>query len=1109
MLAVKLLGGLSLEGEQSGVARPAAQRHRLALLALLALAHPRGTSRHRLMAYLWPDRDEAHARNLLKQAVHALRKALGEGAILSAGDELRLDAGLVACDLLAFEAALATRELERAVGLYTGPLLDGFHLPNAAEFEQRMDVERDRLRRRFVEALETLAEQAAARRDWVGAVAWRRRVAAEEPYSGLVTVRLMEALDASGDRAGAINQARLHALLLQQQFEAAPDEQVVALAERLRTEPAGGEDRSPAERPRPARPPRGRARVAPFAPHRRSPSYPLVGRAAEWERLRAAWAATAAGASHFALITGEAGIGKTRLAEELLEWAGREGIDVARTRSYAAEGQLAYAPVTDWLRAAALQPGLEALDTASLAEVARLVPELREGRPDLPAPEPLTESWQRQRLFTGITRTLLAGRDALMLVIDDLQWCDQDTLQWLHYLLRFETDARLLVIGTARADEVPMDHPLTTFVHDLRRRDQATEIVLCPLDADATAILASQVAGRALPADAAAHLYRETEGHPLFVVESVRVRLLDPVPSGVAESDALPAPGAAAVGANGSLPPHVQAVIHTRLAQLSPAARRVAGVAATIGRDFTLAVLSRACDPSDGTPLDSLDELWQRRIIREHDAGRFDFSHDKLREVAYAAMGPVRRRVLHRRVAEALRLQHDADLDAVGGQIAGHYERGGLPEAAIPFHARAAEAAKRIYANEEAIGHLERALALLATLPRDDGRDRRELALRIALLPPLRVTRGWASPALGECAARARSLCDHVGTDAERFRVTSEMVSFQFVRGTNFRAALETAEEALGLAAAQDDPSLLTPAHHWVGITHCHRAEFAAAREHLERATALYDRRHHQGHVLRFGTDFGVFSHAFASHAHWHLGHADRAVRLSRQALELSEELTHPFSRTIALAYDAMLQQFLGDVEAVAAQAAALLELSARQGFPYYHAWGTILEGWAIGVRHDADRGVARLRDGLAAMRATGAHVRRSYYLSLLAELSARTGEVEPGLALLDEALRFAQETGEHWKDAELHRLRGELLLARPADEHEAEDAFRRAAEIARRQDARLLELRAAVSLGRLLQRRQRRAEAREMLAEARAWFTEGFGTADLRQADALLGELS
>jgi DNA-binding SARP family transcriptional activator len=242
MLLFRLLGGPSLCDNGSTLTGPATQRHRLALLALLASSRSRPQSRDKLVAWLWPERDVEHARNLLNQGVHVLRRAIGEAGIISVQDELRLDPAAVACDVIAFEDAMAAGELERAVGLYTGPFLDGFHLPGASEFEHWVDGERDRLRRVYTRSLETLAEAAEEREEWSRAVERWRGLVTEEPYDARVTLRLMRALERVGDRAGALQQARLHASLLQQEFEAGPDPDVVALADRLRTEPPNGDN---------------------------------------------------------------------------------------------------------------------------------------------------------------------------------------------------------------------------------------------------------------------------------------------------------------------------------------------------------------------------------------------------------------------------------------------------------------------------------------------------------------------------------------------------------------------------------------------------------------------------------------------------------------------------------------------------------------------------------------------------------------------------------------------------------------------------------------------------------------------------------------------------
>jgi tetratricopeptide (TPR) repeat protein len=421
-----------------------------------------------------------------------------------------------------------------------------------------------------------------------------------------------------------------------------------------------------------------------------------------------AWRAVAAGGEpHVVMLCGEAGIGKTRLVEDLLQWAARQGIASANARCYAAEGELAYAPVTAWLRAHPLTP----LEDVWLAEVARLLPEVLAQRPGLPRPGALTEAWQRERIFEALSRAILGINQPLLLTIDDLQWCDLDTLEWLHFLLRFDRGARLLVVGTYRPEEIADGPPLASWLQALRLEGQVTEVDLPPLDEASTRTLATRVAGREIDIETGQLLYRETEGNPLFVVETVRAGLPvhgQKLDAGLAQK--LPydsSPG------DTSLPPKVQSVLEARLAQLSPPTRELAGLAATIGRQFSFKLLARASGYDEDTLVRELDEMWQRRIVREHGADAYDFSHDKLRDVAYRSMSVARRRLMHRNAAQALEALHAAEVDPVSRQVAAHYERAGLPELAVPYYLRAAGVARQVYANYEAITCYQRALAFL------------------------------------------------------------------------------------------------------------------------------------------------------------------------------------------------------------------------------------------------------------------------------------------------------------------------------------------------------------------------------------------------------------
>ncbi len=653
------------------------------LLAYLVLHRRAPQPRHHLAFLLWPDSSEAQARTNLRYLLHQLRRALPDVDMFLCAKGMtlqwRTDAPFT-LDATDLEGAMAQADqaeqtgkqvemqmaLEKAVALYQDDLLlscyDDWILP-----------ERERLRQLFIEALERLILLLENKRDYSKAIRYAQRLLQHDPLHEATYRHLMRLHALSGDRAGAVRVYHTCETILERELAVGPSPATREVYERLLNMEA--------------LPPSAAMPSAVLAA-----ASPLVGRNEEWARLLAAWRTAAAGRSHFILLVGEAGIGKTRLAEELLQWVGRQGIATASARCYAAKDTLAYAPVVAWLRSRPLLP----LDKLWLSEIALLLPELLIDHPDLPQQGPLTEYWQRQRLFEALARAILVAQP-LLLLIDDLLWCDRDTLEWLNYLLHSHSQAYLLVVGTLRAEEMGAEHPLGALLTALRRSGQLTEIALEPLNEDETKTLATNVAGRELALGLAGQLYRETEGNPLFVVETVRAGL----GKGGGE------------WAGMSLPPTVQAVITARLAQLSPDARGLVSLAATIGREFNFSVLAKASSAGEDTLLRSLDELWQRRIVREHGVDAYDFSHDKIREVAYSAISAARRRLLHRHVAEAVEAVYVGDLDTHSTQLAAHYERAGLPKRAIRYYQRAAEVARRVYASKEAIDHIHKALDLL------------------------------------------------------------------------------------------------------------------------------------------------------------------------------------------------------------------------------------------------------------------------------------------------------------------------------------------------------------------------------------------------------------
>lgn len=1093
-LQVKLLGGFSLSmGDQplTGINTPRLQ----SLAAYLILHHSAPQSRQHVAFLFWPDATDAQARNNLRQLLHHLRAALPKPDTFLYADATTLywqSKPALTLDVDDFEAAIvqarasrsvgddatARAALERAVGLYRGDLL-----PSC--YDDWIVPERARLRDLLTHALDTLLSLLEAQRDYATALLYAQRLCDLDPLRDTSQLRLLRLHELNGDRVGAMRIFRNHAILLKNELGVEPGDEMRQAYERLKrvatssgtarvlTDPAG-------EVP---------------ATQTRDEVTPLIGRRREWELLLDAWQRATAGQSRFVLVSGDAGVGKSRLVEDLLFWVSRRGFASARTRAYAAEGRLSYAPVIDWLRGDAICPLLTRLDAIWLSEVARLMPELTELRPGLAAPPPMNDYAQRQHLFEALARAALGANQPLLLVIDDLQWCDQDTLEWLRFLLRFDARAPLLVVGTARSDELNEPSPLRGMLYALRGAGQLTEIELQPLNAADTATLAATIMRQDLTEDEGARLFRETEGNPLFTVEMARANLEEPAP----DFSSL---------ASTALPLKVHAVIAGRLARLTPAALALAQLAATIGREFTFEALLAASDADEDSIARSLDELWQRRILRDHNGDGYDFSHDKIREVIYAGIGSAQRRRIHHRVAQVLAAIHAHDLDPISARLAAHYERGGIYTSATQFYQRAAEVEHRVFAYQEVVRLLNQGLALLKKLPQNTQRDMQELEmltiLCIAYFNTAFFARNLADTT--ELLIRAQALSQRLGRPADPSILRA--LAYLYNARSQFLQSRRIGEELIRIAEERNDPILIVEGHLLVGISHSWHGSFVAANLYLSEAIRLYDPRYSRIHIERYSWDPKVTGLCRLAQDLWCLGYPDQALAAQLESQGIARSLNHPFSYGYALFFGSMLRVMMGDPRPASKAVEETLAFCEQNELLWWLMFTSVLHGWTIGMNEELERGIAKMEAGLAKLREYGTTLNVSLFAVKLAQLYLKSGQTQKCLELVRDMIALYENSEDQWYAAELHRAHGDALLAQGNAEVEAEAAYRTALDIAQRQNAKSFELRAAASLADLWRSQCRNTEARGLLQPICDWFTEGFDMPDLKAARVLLDSL-
>ncbi|HVT19496.1 MAG TPA: AAA family ATPase, partial [Thermoanaerobaculia bacterium] len=838
---------------------------------------------------------------------------------------------------------------------------------------------------------------------------------------------------------------------------------------------------------------------------------PLVGRSQEIALVLERWAAAKEGRGQVVMLAAEAGIGKSRLLEEIRRRIGRESHHWIEGRCSPYHQNSAFYPLIAML-AAWLGLDSGGSQEENLSRLESRVAGLESARGQIPllasllsiscevrhAPLDLEPRERRQRTLEAVAGMVLEDsvHQPVALVIEDLHWADPSTLDWLGLVLEQATAHRILALLAFRPDFTPPPS----------WRTDASRIQLGRLHQEQTAEMIGKITGgQDLPPEVAEEIHRKTEGVPLFIEDLTRMV----IESGLVEQRG----GAYALAGPFrplAIPDTLQEALMARLDRLETA-RPVAQLAAIIGREFLYEMLREVAALDERTLGRELDRLVAAGLLHRRGLpprATYVFKHALIQEALVHSLLKRQRREYHGRIAEALIRSFPEIAASQPEMVAQHWTEAGQSARAADHWLQAAQRALEVSANVEALRHATQGLELLAELPESIERNGRELLLQSVRGGALLALEGWASPEYRACSDRALALCLQVGDSPTMFAVRVRLSQNLLVKA-RLGEARELGGELLKIAEAERDEDFELEARGALCVALAFLGDPAAAREQAERGLAIYDLdKHHARHALIYGQDPMAIFMASATGL-WQLGYPDQSLELSRKALRLAGAFSHAFSRCFLLCGAAWNLLQVRDAAGARTSADQVIEIAQAHGLGNFLAWGTTLRGAAIAAQGESEEGIAAMASGRAAWHAAGAQINASFFPCLLAEACLGAGRRDEAIGWVDLALAGVPGGEERYFWSEVHRLKGDLLRLGGSPAAEAETWFEQSRQIARQQQARSLELRAATSLARLHRDRGERERGRRLLSEIYVTFREGFDTPDLLTARGLLAELS
>ena len=1133
-----------------------------ALLIYLAVEANQTHSREKLAGLFWPDYPERSALNNVRYTLSNLRKAIADREtqppfLLITRDALQFNqSSNYNLDVKTFVESVDSNDVERlkqAVELYSGAFLEGFAIDGNAAFEEWIVVEREQLQRKMLLALHRLANHHESLGEYEQAQLYAWRLVRLEPWQEEGHQQLMRALALNGQRSAALAQYETCRRLLADELGVEPSAETTSLYQNIRDEKIGVQP----------------TRVTlPAFLDSKSPSIEIeqpvfVARQSQLGCLDKFLYRSFTKHGQVVFVTGEPGSGKTMLVEEFTQralTAYPELIVVRGTcNAYTGFGD-PYLPFLEilqmltgevearWVGGAIsrkhaqrlwallpdtiqvlLQDGQELID--------RFVPgKALQRRAQYGAPQQAAQlnellkrraagagvvSIQQTDLFVQFTNVLqsLSHKHPLLLVVDDLQWADEGSINLLFHLGRLLVGHRILLVGAYRPSDVAMGrggerHPLEPIVNELQRQYGDVQVDLAQVEGGLFVDAFIDSEPNLLGTEFRQAIYRHTNGLPLFVVELLR---------GLQERGDLIRNeiGQWRVGKALNweiIPPRVEAVIAESIGRLPEAWQRTLTIASVEGEVFTAQAISRVQSMDDrevirqlSGPISKLHHLVTATDVQrwgEQQISTYRFRHFLFQKYLYSRLDEVERADLHEAMGQALEALFGEQSPKVALQLARHYEISRKYLQAVKYLQSAGDEAVRLYANTEAIAHYQHALDLLQLLPGSPDRSNIELRLRTVLGVPLLAMRGFSDSDLERNYNRARELTQQAASTSELFQVLSGLKSYYDLR-LSLDTALDLARDMVELSEQLKDKMLMQFAYHQISTTFLYKGQLNAFVEYRQRASDLYDRETFRAIIFQLGFDPESAGLSHAGWAYWLQGYPEQAKQASREAIDWAKELGHPFMIAFATFFAAQLHCYLRDVMMTRELTEVAITLSRKLGMAFWLAACESLKGWIAAEEGRIDEAIPQQQQGLSTLRMIGAELGRIQHVPLVVEMYSRAGRVMEGLSLVQEALDKAYVADYRMVVPDLLRSKGELLLVDGNSQEEAERCFQHSIESARTIEAKSWELRATLSLCRLWQRQGKTDAAQKILSSIYNWFTEGFDTPDLIEARRLLSELN